>query len=125
MRGIVPCAVCGKLSRHFLFRDGTLGISICSKKCEYEYLKNLPPSATEHKVVVSYLDNRIREYGKRNKIGWVVSGVGALLFLLGFLIPDVNTFIAGNITVVIGALATRHFEDTAKKLTVQRKRLKI
>jgi hypothetical protein len=121
----MQCAACGNPSKGFLFKDKGLGIPICSRKCEYEYLKNLSPSATEHTVVVQYLDNKIRKYKKRNKIGWGLSGAGALLLLLGFLIPDVTTFIGGAITAFLSALTTRHFEDTVRKLTLKRKRLAI
>jgi len=125
MRERVPCAVCGNPSKNLLFRNKILGVPICSVRCEHDYLKNLSPSTPEHTNVVHYLDNRIKEFRKRNKIGWTVSGVGVLLFLPALLIPDVNSFIAGNIIVVIGALATRHFEETTKRLTIQRKRLAI
>jgi hypothetical protein len=125
MRKTIPCAVCGSPSKNFLFKDKTLGVAICSKKCEHEYLKELSPGATEHTNVVQYLDYRITEYKKRNKIGWGVSGVGVLLWLPAFLIPDVNAFIAGTIIAALGALATRHYEDTIRKLTIQRKKLVI
>jgi tartrate dehydratase alpha subunit/fumarate hydratase class I-like protein len=121
----IPCAACGNPSRSFLFKDKALGIPICSGKCEHEYLKNLFPSTPEHAKVVQFLDNRIRKYKKLNRIGWGFSGVGALLLLLGFLIGDVNAFIAGGVTAFLSALATRHFEDVMRKLTIKRKRLAI
>lgn len=114
-----------RLEQELSFRNKTLGIPICSGICEHEYLKNLSPSTTEHLNVVRYLDNRIKEFKKLNKMAWVVSGVGVTLFLPSFLIPDVNIFIAGNVVAVLGALATRHYEDSIKRLTVQRKRLLI
>lgn len=121
----MPCAACGNPSKGFLFKDKELGIPICSRKCEYEYLKNLSPGVTEHTVVVQYLDNKIRKYKNRNRIGWGLTGAGALLMLLGFLLPDVTTFIAGVIITFLSALTTRHFEDTVRKLTIKRKRLAI
>jgi len=121
----MPCAACGNPSKSFLFKDKELGIPICSRKCEYDYLKNLSPGATEHTMVVQYLDSKIKKYKKRNRIGWGLSGAGVLLLLLGFLIPDVSTFIAGGIIASLSALTTRHFEDTVRKLTITRKRLAI
>jgi hypothetical protein len=121
----MPCAACGNPSKSFLFKDKELGISICSRKCEYEYLKNLSPGAPEHAMVVQYLDNKIRKYKKRNRIGWGFSGAGVLIVLLGFLIPDVSTFIAGGIIAFLSPVTTRHFEDTMRKLTITRKRLAI
>ena len=121
----IPCAACGKPSKGFLFRHKELGIPICSRKCEYEYLKNLSSGTQEHAKVVQFLDNRIKKYKQRNRIGWGLSGIGVILLLLGFLIPDVYTFIAGGIIVLLSALATRHFEDVMRKLTIKRKRLAI
>jgi flavoprotein len=76
-------------------------------------------------MVVQYLDSKIRECKKRNRVGWGLTGAGALLMLLGFLIPDVSTFIAGVIMTFLSALTTRHFEDTVRKMTITRKRLAI
>ena len=121
----IPCAACGKPSKSFLFRDKELGIPICSRKCEYEYLKNLSSGTPEHAKLVQFLDNRIRKYKQRNRIGWGLSGTGALLLLLGFLMPDVYMFIAGVIIVFLSALTTRHFEDVMRKLTIKRKKLAI
>jgi hypothetical protein len=121
----MPCAACGNPSKSFLFREKKLGIPICSGKCEHEYLKNLSPSTPEHAKVVQFLDDKIRQYKQRNRIGWGLSGAGALLLLLGFLIPNVGTFIAGGVTAFLSALTTRHFEDVMRKLTVKRKRLAI
>ena len=121
----LPCAVCGNSSRKFLFKDKELGIPICSRKCEYAYLKNLSPSAIEHTKVLQYLDNRIKICRERNRISWVLSGVGVLLILLGFVIPDVNTFIAGLVLSFLFPLVTRHYEDLMRKLTIQRKKLAI
>jgi hypothetical protein len=119
------CAACGNPSKKLLFKDKKLGIPICSKKCEHEYLKNLSPGATGHTMIVRYLDKKIREYKKRNRIGWGLAGSGAILMLLALLIRDVNIFIAGCIIASLSALATRQYEDGIKKLTTQRKRLAI
>jgi tartrate dehydratase alpha subunit/fumarate hydratase class I-like protein len=121
----MQCAACGNPSKSFLFKDETLGIPICSRKCEYEYLKNLSSGAAEHTIVVQYLDSKIKNYKKRNRIGWGLSGAGALLMLIGVLIPDVSTFIAGVIVAFLSAVTTRHFEDTVRKLTIKRKKLAI
>lgn len=108
-----------------MFKDKALGVHICSKKCEHEYLKNLSHGTSEHTNIVQYLDRRIAEYRKRNKILWGLSAAGILLLLFGFLIPEVTVFIAGNIIAVLGALGTRNCEHKIGKLTIQRKRLAI
>jgi hypothetical protein len=122
---LILCAVCGTATKNFLFKDRKLGIQVCSKKCEYEYLKNLVPSTKEHAAVVYYLDDKIKDYKMRNKIGWGISGAGVILLLAAFLLPEVNLFLAGIIVAFMSGLATRHYEDKMRKLTVQRKRLAI
>ena len=113
------------MTKQFLFKDKTLGIHVCSKKCEHEYLKNLATGTMQHGIVLRYLDNKIAAFGTRNKIGWGSSAVGAILLVGGFVVRDVNLFLAGVIVASISALATRHFEDKMKKLVIQRKRLAI
>lgn len=124
-RNVVTCAVCGSATKNFLFKDRKLGIHVCSKKCEYEYLKNLAPNTREHTAIVSYLDDKIKDYKMRNRIGWAISGAGVILLLAAFLLPDVNLFFTGIIVAFMSGLATRHYEDKMRKLTIQRKKLAI
>ena len=125
MRKAKSCAVCGKITHRFLFKDKMLGVPICSRKCEYEYLKNLTPDIKEQMNMVRYLDEKIKEIKKHNKVGWVISGFGLVLIVVGFLIPDTMLFFVGNFIVIFGALSTRHFEDKIDKLTRLRKRIVI
>ena len=125
MRKVRPCAVCGKMTLRFLFKDKMLGIPMCSKKCEYEYLKNLTPDMKEQMTIVRYMDEKIEETKKRNKIGWVISGLGLALIVTGFLVVDATVFIAGNLVVVSGTLSTKHYEDKINKLMKLRKRIVI
>jgi len=124
-RNVIVCAVCGSATKNFLFKDKKLGIHVCSKKCEYDYLKNLVSNTKEHAAIVHYLDDKIKNYRMRNKIGWAVSGAGIIFLLAAFLLPDVNLFFAGIIVAFVSALATRQYEDKMRKLTVQRKKLAI
>jgi hypothetical protein len=124
-RSVVQCAVCGTITKNLLFKNRKLSIPICSKKCEHEYLKNLTPNTKEHAAIVYYLDHKIKDYRIRNRIGWGISGAGVILLLAAFLLPEVNLFIAGIIVVSVSALATRHYEDSMRKLNIQRKRLAI
>ena len=121
----VPCAVCGNLTTRLLFRNKKLSIHVCSKKCEHLYLKNLSQNSQEHTQIVQYFDDRIKTYKVRNRIGWGISGGAVLLLLLGVLMPEVNVFLVGAATVSVSSLATRHYEDRMRKLTIQRKRLAI
>ncbi|MDH5793620.1 MAG: hypothetical protein OEZ18_03530 [Candidatus Bathyarchaeota archaeon] len=75
--------------------------------------------------IVRYLDEKIEEIKKRNKIGWVISGFGLVLIVVGFLIANATSFIVGNLIVIFGTLSTRHFEDKIDKLTRLRKRIVI
>jgi len=98
---------------------------VCSKKCEHLYLKNLSQNTEEHTLILRYLDGRIKVYRTRNRIGWGVTGVAVALLLLGALLPEVNLFIVGVLVASASAVATRHYEDRIKKLTIQRKRRAI
>lgn len=118
-----PCAVCGNPTSRLLYKK--LNIHVCSKKCEHLYLKNLSQNTEEHALVLRYLDGRIKVYRTRNRIGWGISGVAVALLLVGALLPEVNLFIVGVAAVSVSAVATRHYEDRMKKLTIQRKRLAI
>ena len=119
------CAICEKITTRFLFGDEMLGIPICSKKCEYEYLENLTYEDKEQISVVHHLDGKIAETKKRNKMGWGLSGFGAVLVIIGFVIADALIFLGGSVIVVFGTLSTRHFEDKIDKLTRLRKRIAV
>jgi hypothetical protein len=125
MKQKLPCAVCGNFTRRLLFKNKKISIPVCSKKCEHLYLKNLSQNTEEHTLILRYFDGRIKVYRTQNRIGWGISGVAVALLLLGALLPEVNLFIAGAAAVSVSAVATRHYEDRIKKLTIQRKRLAI
>ena len=121
----LSCAVCGNFTRRLLFKNKKISIHVCSKKCEHLYLKNLSQNTEEHALILRYLDGRIKVYRTRNKIGWGISGVAVALLSLGALLPEVNLFIMGAVAASVSAIATRHYEDRMKKMTIQRKRLAI
>ena len=125
MQRRVPCAVCGNLTTRLLFKNKKLSIHACSKKCEHLYLKNLSQNSQEHTLIAQYLDAKIKTFKVRNEIGWGVTGGAVLLLLLGVLMPEVNVFLVGVAIVSVSSLATRHYEDRMRKLTIQRKRLAI
>jgi endogenous inhibitor of DNA gyrase (YacG/DUF329 family) len=119
------CAICEKMTTRFLFEDEMLAIPICSKKCEHEYLENLTYEDKEQISVVRYLDGKIAGTKTRNKMGWGLSGFGAVLIIIGFVIADALIFIGGNVIVAFGTLSTRYFEDKIDKLTRLRKRIVV
>lgn len=120
-----PCVVCNRMTTEFLFKDKILGISICSKVCEYKYMEKLTPNDKTQMDIIRCLDERIVANKKRNRIGWCISGFGAMLIGGGLIIANVTLFIAGNAIVLFGTLSTRHFGDEIDKLMRLRKRITI
>ena len=120
-----PCAVCETMTSKFLFKDKTMGIPICSRKCEYEYVDSLTSEDKEQPIVLRYLDRKIDAAGRINRLGWGACGVGIVLIIVAFIIADPLSFIAGNVLVICGTLGTRYLEDRIFKLTKLRKRIEI
>jgi len=120
-----PCAVCETMTTKLLFKDKALGIPICSRKCEYEYIDTLTSEDKEEPIVLRYLDQKIARTKMMNRIGWTVSGFGVILVVLAFVIANAIVFIAGNVVVIFGTLSTRYLEDKIYKLTNVRKRIEI
>ncbi|MEM3823587.1 MAG: hypothetical protein QXH87_01495 [Candidatus Bathyarchaeia archaeon] len=120
-----PCAVCNKMTTEFLFKDKMLGIPICSKKCEHQYIENLTPNDRTQMDIIRCIDKKIATNKKHNRIGWYISGFGALLIGGSLIIANAILFIAGNTVVVLGTLSTRHFQDKVDKLMKLRKRIAI
>jgi len=125
MRNIRRCTICGKSTTKLLFNDKMLGIPVCSRKCEYEYLNTLTNNKREQINMLRYLDGEIEKNKQHEKIGWTVAGFGLLITVIGFFIADVIIFVAGVCPLTCGALSTRHFEDKRYKLTKLRKRIAI
>jgi hypothetical protein len=125
MRKIEPCAQCGRPSDRVLFGDHAWGIHICSKKCEYEYLKRLTPSMREQAYVVRLLDRKIETNQRIDRLLWWVAGGSAVVVALSFVLNSAVLFVAGAVTVSVATLLTRYFEDKAQKLLKTRKRIII
>ncbi len=125
MDEVKPCAVCGEMTSKLLFRDKMLNIPVCSRKCEYEYFRELAPDMKEQMDIVRRLDGKIEQSKKRNRAGWCISGSGLVIITTGFVLASVPVFIAGNAAVVSGALSTRYFEDKIRELTKLRMRIQI
>jgi len=120
-----PCAVCETMTSKFLFKDKALGIPICSRKCEYEYVDSLTSEDREQPIVLRYLDRKIDAARRINRLGWGVSGVGIVLIIFAFIIADPLSFIVGNVLVICGTLSTRYIEGRIFKLAKLRKRIEI
>jgi len=113
------------MTARLLFNDKSLDIAVCSRRCEYEYINTLPPNVREQTNVLRFLDGKIEETKRHEKIGWTVAGLGLLTVAFGFFMADVNLFIGGIFPLTGGALSTSHFEDRRNKLTRLRKRIAI
>jgi hypothetical protein len=120
-----PCAVCETMTSKFLFKDKALGIPICSRKCQYEYVDSLTSEDREQPIVLRYVDRKIDATRRINRLCWGISGVGIVLIVFAFVIADPLSFIAGNVLVISGTLSTRYLEDRIFKLTKLRKRIEI
>lgn len=116
-----PCVVCGKMTASLLFKDKLLGIHICSKKCEYDYINKLSPEFKEQMDAVHSLDNKIEESKRRNRILWGTSGLGLILVATAFVTANATFFIGGALIAVIGAFSTRYYEDKMYQLRKLRK----
>jgi hypothetical protein len=125
MRKSKPCVICGKMTDKLLFKDKMLGVSLCSRKCEYRYLQNLTPNMKEQIDVVRVLDELIEKSKKFNKTMWGIAAVGLIPILIGFLLANLWVFLIGVAVVSVAALMTRDFDDRIEKLIKQRKRIVI
>jgi hypothetical protein len=125
MRESKPCAICGKMTGKLLFKDKMLGVSLCSRKCEYRYLQNLTPNMKEQIDVVRVLDELIEKSKKFNRTMWGIAGVGLIPILIGILLANPVVFLIGVAVVSVAALMTRDFDDRIEKLIKQRKRIVI
>jgi len=125
MRSIEPCARCARPTDRVLFGDDGSGIHICSKKCEYEYLKRLTPNMREQTYVVELLDRKIEANRRIDRSLWWIAGGSAIALALSFLMRSPVLFIAGGATVSVATLLTRYFEDNVQKLLRTRKRILI
>jgi hypothetical protein len=120
-----PCIICGKMTDNLLFKDRILGISLCSRKCEYRYFQNLTPNMKEQIDVVRVLDELIEKSKKFNKTMWGIAGVGLIPILIGIWLANPVIFLIGVVVVSVAALMTRDFDERIQKLIKQRKRILI
>jgi hypothetical protein len=113
------------MTDNFLFKNKPLGIPVCSKKCEFEYLNELTPEVKEQIGVLSFLDETIEKNRKIDRLLWSISGGGAIVVIISFILGNAIIFLAGALIASIGTLLTKHFEDKVEKLTKERKRIAI
>ena len=113
------------MTNKFLFKDKMLGISLCSSKCEYQYLQNLTPDRKEQMNVVRALDKLIEKNKKSNRMLWLIAGSGLVPIIIGIWLVNLVIFLIGVVIVSISAPLTRHFEDMIQQLKKQRKRIVI
>ncbi len=119
------CSICGKPTRKFLFNDRTLGVHVCSRKCEYAYLKELVPNTKEQARVLTYLDQMILSYRKYARMAWTISGLGVVGLVLAFVFVSPLSFIAGGAVCTVGVFSSRYFEIKMYEISKTRKRIEI
>lgn len=125
MRKVRPCVMCEKMTAKFLFKDKRLGIPICSRRCEYEYVNALTPNIEEQRIILRYIDDKIKTTKQYGRIMWLIAGFGLLVFIIGFWLADATIMVAGVFPLTCGALSTSHFESKGNKLMRLRKRIII
>jgi len=108
-----------------LFGDKVLGVHVCSRKCERDYLSRLSPDSKEQFAVLKFLDESILRCQNYNRIGWIVSGVGVVPIVLAFVFVSASLLVAGAVVVTFGAFSTRYFENRIYELTKTRKSVEI
>ena len=75
--------------------------------------------------MLCWLDGKIKNAKRDEKVCWITAGVGLIIVTAGFFISNVILFVIGVVPLTIGALFTRLFEDRQQKLTKKRKRIAI
>jgi hypothetical protein len=128
-----PCIMCGKLTTRVLFGDASVGIYICSRRCEMEYFESLRHRSKEQQNLLRYLDEKIARTKKYNRVGWASAAIGIVWIMLGVFLTrlpvtenlgvGVLLFMLGAFVVTCGALSTCYFDDRIRKLTETRRKL--
>jgi hypothetical protein len=123
IRKAKPCQVCGESTPNLLFDDKSLGVSICSGKCEHQYVQTC--NLSEETNMLRCLDLKIEKARRDEIVGWATAGAGVILAAVGFFATNALAFLIGVVSMAVGASSTRIFEDKREKLTKKRKRILI
>jgi len=125
MKKAKSCRVCGETTAGFLFNDKWLGIPLCSKKCENEYLSTLTPVKKEQIDKLRHINDLI-DTGKRHEtICWTIAGLGLLMIATAFLLTETTLFLVGIIPLTCGAISISYFEKQLIQLTNQKRQIVI
>lgn len=111
------------MTSNLLFGDRTLGVSVCSKECEQEYLGSL--SSEDETRVLKRLDRRIETVKFQERICWATAILGVFALTVGFFLKDTNVFLAATVPMTVGAFLTRHFEKKNRRLVWMRRHIRI
>ena len=128
-----PCIICGKLTTRVLFGEASVGVHICSRRCELEYFEPLRHRKKGQQNLLRYLDKKIARTKKYSQVGWASAAIGSVWTALGAFLArfsviknlDVGAllFIIGVFMMACGALSTCYFDDRKRKLTETRRKL--
>ncbi len=128
-----PCIVCGKSTTRVLFGDVSVGIYVCSRRCELEYFESLRHRKKEQQNLLRYLDEKIARTKKYSQVGWASAAIGIVWITLGTFLTrfsvtknlevGVLLFFIGVFVITWGALSTCYFDNRKRKLTETRARL--
>jgi hypothetical protein len=113
------------MTSKLLFEDRKLNVVICSKPCEFEYMRRAASDSDEQMRMLQYFDGRVKQAKRHENESWAIAGFGLLIVAAGFFMRNVQSLFAGIFPLTLGALSTRYFEDQRKKLTKLRMRIRI
>jgi len=83
------------------------------------------PNAREQMRLAQFLEKKIAENRKGNRMAWAICGSGAVGLLTGMVLANVELFLVCGGVIFAGSLATRHFEDRIDKLQRLKRRVII
>lgn len=106
-----PCSVCQTMTSRLLFRDKKLDVAICSKPCEYEFIRRASSDPDMQVSMVRYFEDKVKQTKRHENECWAIAGFGLLMLACGFFLQNVDLFIIGILPITLGTLFTRHFEE--------------
>ena len=125
MKKAKSCRVCGETTTGFLFNDKWLGIPLCSKKCENEYLNTLTPVKKEQMDKLRHIYDLIDIVKRHEVVCWTIAGLGLLTIAAAFLLTDATLFLVGVLPLTCGAISLSYFEKQLSYLTSQKRRIAV
>lgn len=113
------------MTSKLLFEDRKLNVAICSKPCEFEYMRRAASDSDEQMRMLQYFDGKVKQAKRHENESWAIAGFGLLIVAAGSFMRNAQSLLAGIFPLTLGVLSTSYFEDQRKKLTKLRMRIRI